>query len=170
MILRKERSLKNNVYSTKISFVSYGSKDKSSGAIDKTIAAQEAKIIDDFGAPKVSVGGSFLGTVKVTDDGKVEVVNEEKPEEGVVIKFVLPVNEINLDNTFATSLSIDAGSTKEIEVLTAEQVAEAKCKIFEETIQNRAGKKILEYKKKLTNFETAFDDEANFEEFEIPVI
>ena len=72
MILRRERSLKNNVYFTKTSFVNYGKKDES-GAIDKNIAAEEAKIIDDFGAPKVSIGGLFLGTAKVTD-GKVEVV------------------------------------------------------------------------------------------------
>ena len=178
MILRRERSLKNNVYFTKTSFVSYGRKDD----IDKKNAAEEAKIIDDFGAPKLSVGGSFSGTVKVTD-GKVEVVKIEtegeiEVEEGAVkIDFVLAMNEVNLDNTFSAALSINANSTKEIRdnntntvLLTAEQVAEAKCKIFEKVIQDRAEKKIKEYKAKLTDFETAFDKKANFEEFEIPVI
>ena len=178
MILRRERSLKNNVYFTKTSFVNYGRKDVS-GVIDKNIAAEEAKIIDDFGAPKVSIGGLFLGTAKVTD-GKVEVVKTfetkeefeaETVEVGVVkIDFVLTVNEVNLDETFATSLSINAGSTKEIEGLTAEQVAEAKCLIFEKVIQDRAEKKILEYKEKLTDFENGFANAANFEEFEIPVV
>ena len=187
MILRRERSLKNNVYSTKTSFVNYGKKDES-GAIDTNIAAEEAKIIDDFGAPKVSIGGSFLGAVKVTDkevkDKKVKVVEvvkttyetkqelENEPDEAGVVKidFVLTVNEINLDETFATSLSINADSTKEIGGLTAEQVAEAKCKIFEKVIQDRAEKKILEYKEKLTDFETGFANKDNFEEFEIPVV
>ena len=177
MILRRERSLKNNVYFTKTSFVSYGRKDD----IDKENAAEEAKIIDDFGAPKVSVGGSFSGTVKVTD-GKVEVVKIETEGEieagtdEVKIEFVLAMNEVNLDNTFSVALSINANSTKAIlgddgtVLLTAEQVAEAKCKIFEKVIQTRAENKINEYKAKLTDFETAFDKKANFEEFEIPVI
>lgn len=190
MILRRERSLKNNVYFTKTSFVNYGRKDVS-GVIDTNIAAEEAKIIDDFGAPKVSVGGLFLGTVKkVTDEnGKVEVevvkttfktkqeLVDEPDEEGVVkIDFVLTANEINLDETFATSLSINANSTKEIldndkkVLLTAEQVAEAKCKIFEKVIQDRAENKILEYKEKLTDFENGFANTKNFEEFEIPVL
>ena len=189
MILRRERSLKNNVYSTKTSFVNYGRKDVS-GAIDTNIAAEEAKIIDDFGAPKVSIGGLFLGTVKkVTDEnGKVEVEVaktsfetkkelEDDKEEGVVkIDFVLTANEINLDNTFNAALSINANSTKEIlddkntVLLTAEQVAEAKCKIFEKVIQERAEKKILEYKEKLTDFETGFANKDNFEEFVIPVV
>ena len=189
MILRRERSLKNNVYSTKTSFVNYGRKDVS-GTIDKNIAAEEAKIIDDFGAPKVSVGGLFLGTVKVTTDEKgkekVEVVKttfetkqelDNDDEAGVVkIDFVLAMNEVNLDNTFSVALSINANSTKAIlgddgtVLLTAEQVAEAKCKIFEKVIQTRAENKINEYKAKLTDFETAFDKKANFEEFEIPVI
>ena len=184
MILRRERSLKNNIYFTKTSFVNYGKKDES-GAIDTNVAAEEAKIIDDFGAPKVSIGGLFLGTAKVTD-GKVEVVKtfetEEKfktePDaEGVVkIDFVLTANEINLDNTFNAALSINANSSKEIlddkntVLLTAEQVAEAKCKIFEKVIQDRAEKKILEYKEKLTDFETGFANKDNFEEFEIPVL
>ena len=177
MILRRERSLKNNVYSTKTSFVNYGKKDVS-GVIDKKIAAEEAEIIDNFGAPKVSIGGLFLGTVKVTDedgDGKekVEVVKTtfktkqelaDDDEAGVFkIDFVLAANEINLDNTFNAALSINANSTKGIEGLTAEQVAEAKCKIFEKVIQDRAENKILEYKKKLTDFEN------EFEEFEIPL-
>ena len=183
MILRRERSLKNNVYFTKTSFVNYGKKDES-GVIDTNIAAEEAKIIDDFGAPKVSIGGLFLGTVKkVTDEnGKVEVEVaktsfetkkelEDDKEEGVVkIDFVLTANEINLDNTFNAALSINANSTKEIEGLTAEQVAEAKCKIFEKVIQDRAENKILEYKEKLTDFETGFANKDNFEEFEIPVV
>ena len=150
------------------------------GVIDESIAAEEAKIIDDFGAPKVSIGGSFSGTVKkVTDEKgkvKVEVVEDSEPE-AVKIDFVLAMNEVNLDNTFSAALSINANSTKEIldsntntVLLTAEQVAEAKCKIFEKIIQDRAENKIKEYKAKLTDFETAFADEANFEEFEIPVI
>ena len=169
MILRRERSLKNNVYFTKTFFVKYGTSD----AIDGNSAAEEARIIDDFGAPKVSVGGSFSGIVKVTDDGKVEVVEKEEPTEAdeVKIEFVLAMNEVNLDNTFSAALSINANSTKAIRddkdnnkvLLTAEQVAEAKCKIFEKVIKDRAEKKILEYKKKSTDFEN------EFEEFEIPV-
>ena len=183
MILRRERSLKNNVYSTKTSFVDYGKKDVS-GAIDKSIAAEEAKIIDDFGAPKLSVGGWFFATVSAANNevtiekifDKKEDYDLEVPGNGIAkVDFVLAMNEVNLDNTFSAALSINANSTKEIldngtVLLTAEQVAEAKCKIFEKIIQDRAENKIKEYKAKLTDFETAFDDEANFEEFEIPVI
>ena len=179
MILRRERSLKNNVYSTKTSFVDYGKKDVS-GAIDKSIAAEEAKIIDDFGAPKLSVGGWFFATVSAANNevtiekifDKKEDYDLEVPGNGIAkVDFVLAMNEVNLDNTFSAALSINANSTKAIRddkdnnkvLLTAEQVAEAKCKIFEKVIKDRAEKKILEYKKKSTDFEN------EFEEFEIPV-
>ena len=178
MILRRERSLKNNVYSTKTSFVDYGKKDVS-GAIDKSIAAEEAKIIDDFGAPKLSVGGLFLATVSAANNKvTIEKIFDKKEEYDLEVQgngiakvdFVLAMNEVNLDNTFSVALSINANSTKGIEGLTAEQVAEAKCKIFEQVIQDRAEKKILEYKEKLTDFENGFANEKSSEEFEIPVL
>ena len=173
MIFKKERNLQNKVFSTKISFVNYGAKD-SAGNLYKAVAEQEEKLIDDFGAPTVKVGGQFIGHVKLEAD-KLTVktfANASEAEavgDAECITYVLADADIALDKTFQVEYSVTSKKEKATEKLTAEQVAEAKCLIFEDVIQKRAEAVITEFKKKTTSFETELEDN-NSEEFTIPVV
>ena len=66
MILRRERSLKNNVYFTKTSFVAYGRKDES-GVIDQKNAAEEANAPE--AAPNAAAGSTVVEISKIARPG-----------------------------------------------------------------------------------------------------
>lgn len=177
MILKKERTLKNKLFTTNISFVAYGKRDDSE-VIDKELAAQEEKIVDDFGAPLILTGGQFSGIVKIVDrkvilvkvfDTSEELKSYEKQAGEEAVEFILTNTKVELKSGFETSFTADATKTNAVGTLTPEQVAEAKCLIFEKLIQKRAQELIEAYKEKLTDFETGLAN-TNAEEFTIPIL
>lgn len=174
MILKKERTLQNKLFGTKISFVAFGKRDDT-GAIVKEVAQEEEQIIDDFGAPILQVGGQFGGVVKIVDKKVTLVKIEDALADYVLqdgeskIEFVLNNVTVALDDKFTTSYVADANKETATDKLTQEQIAEAKCLIFEKAIQDRSQELIIAYKEKLTAFETELKD-ANSEEFTIPIV
>lgn len=162
MLFKKSRSLKDKVFGTKIEFVDFGERD-ALGQIDVEAKAKEQDLIDNFGAPQVSVGKEFVGHVKLVD-GKVTLV-EQTDADAICITYILSEKILDVTTGFTASIGVDAKKETAIEAkLTAEQVAEAKCLVFEEVVAKRLLATIDSLKAKFT----AFESEA-LEEIAIPV-
>lgn len=163
MLFKKTRQLKDKVFSTKIEFVDFGERD-GLGAIDQTAKAKEQDLIDNFGAPKISAGKEFKGHAKV-EDGKVVLCEYTDGIAETCISFILSDKELDVTTGFVAAIAVDAKKEKEVpSKLTAEQVAEAKCLIFETEIEKRLTTAIDGLKAKYTAFEL-----EELEEIAIPV-
>lgn len=168
MKFRIERSLVDNVFSTKTLFEAYGKSEGESfenGKVISTISAElEKKLIDDFGIPNIMLGGEFKGKAKL-NEGKLEVklYDEELLAEGEeVISFSLIEDKSALCETFSASYSADANKQEKYMVdgegspttkFNKYQFSEAKCLIFEKEIANRIKIVLDELRSKQTQFE-----------------
>lgn len=163
MLFKKTRNLKDKIFSTTINFVDFGERD-GLGAIDQTSKEKEQDLVDNFGAPKISVGKEFTGHALV-EEGKVKLVEYTDGLKETCITFVLSDKELDVTTGFAAGIAVDAKKEKAVEgKLTAEQVAEAKCLIFEKEIEARLTAAIDGLKAKYTAFEL-----EELEEIAIPV-
>lgn len=157
MLFKKTRTLKEKVFGTKIEFVDFGERD-AVGAIDPVAKANEEDLIDNFGAPEVSIGKEFVGHVKM-DGGKVILTAESDPD-CTCITYVLSEKKLPVTTGFVVSFALDAKKESDLKdttgavTLTAEQVAEAKCLVFEEVIEARLVETIEGLKAKFTAFES----------------
>lgn len=150
MLFKTTRSLKDKVFGTSISFVDFGERD-SLGFVDNAARVKEQALLDDFGAPKISVGKEFTGYIQI-EDGKVKLVEEAL--DAKLVKFIIADKQVEVTTGFVASIAIDA--KKEYQVtpsLTSEQEAEAKCLIFEKVITQRLQEAILNLKSHFTTFE-----------------
>lgn len=163
MLFKKTRNLKDKIFSTTIDFVDFGERD-GLGAINQVSKEKEQDLVDNFGAPKISIGKEFTGHAKV-EDGKVKLVEYTDGVSEACITFVISDKEVEVTTGFSAGISVDAKKEKAIESkLTAEQVAEAKCLIFEKEIEARLTAAIDGLKSKFTAFEL-----EELEEIAIPV-
>lgn len=163
MIFKKERSLKDKVFGTKIVFVDYGERD-SIGGVSKTEKELEAQLIDDFGAPEVELGGEFVGYVKLSGKDLSVSIDDSKASDHDKITFVLSSSKAIVKEGFEAPLLVDAKKTPAHKdthaTLTQEQTAEVRCKIFEDIIVDRLCRAVDSLKAKLTTFETEDIDEV----------
>ena len=165
MLFKKTRSLNEKVFSTKISFVDFGERD-ALGAIDAEAKANEQALVDDFGAPIVSVGKEFVGHAKV-ESGKVVLVDDSTDPDAACVSYVLSEKKIDVTTGFEALFAINAKkecacmdkADPSVTILTPEQVAEAKCLVFEVEIEKRLAEVIDGLKAKYTAFETEELDE-----------
>lgn len=158
MLFKKTRTLKDKVFTTKVEFVDFGERD-GLGAIDSVAKEKEQDLIDNFGAPKISVGKEFIGHAKV-QDGKVVLCEYTDGSAETCISFVLSEKQLDVTTGFLAGIAVDANKEKAVESkLTAEQVAEAKCLIFEKEIEKRLLAAINSLKAKFTAFESEVLDE-----------
>jgi len=163
MLFKKTRNLKDKIFSTTIDFVDFGERDDL-GEIKQDSKEKEQDLVDNFGAPKISVGKEFTGHAQV-EDGKVKLVAYTNGLKETCISFILSDKELDVTTGFSAGISVDAKKEKAVEgKLTAEQVAEAKCLIFEEEIKKRLTAAIEGLKAKYTAFEL-----EELEEIAIPV-
>lgn len=163
MLFKTTRVLKDKVFSTSISFVDFGERD-SLGAIDNESRIKEQSLVDDFGAPKITLGKEFIGHVKVVD-GKVQLADYTDGIAETCISFILANKETEVTTGFAASIAIDAKKEQAVlGKLTAEQVAEAKCLVFEQAITERLKAAIATLKENFTTFE-----EEELAEIAIPI-
>lgn len=156
MLFKKERSLSDKVFATKVVFVDFGERD-SVGAICKVEKELEAQLIEDFGAPEVELGGEYKAFAKL-EGGKVVLCEESGGGEEVTL--VLSSCKAAIKQGFVAPFAVDAKKIVAENTLTAEQIAEAKCLAFEEEVVKRLTAAITELKAKLTTFETETLDEV----------
>lgn len=153
MIFENTRNIKNGTYSTRIKFVDYGKRD-SVGGIDLDLAEAEQRMFDDFGIPNIPVGGLFKGQIK-----NYSVKDTEDEISFFVSRKSTPLN---------TKFDIYYATEKEnYEILpegcTPAEIAEIKCKIYEEEIIKR----IKEAIEKLSQNTKGNFEEDNLGEFSI---
>ena len=157
MLFKKERSLSDKVFGTKVVFVDFGERD-SVGAICKVEKELEAQLIEDFGAPEVELGGEYKAYAKL-ESGKVVLCNDSDPAKEEVT-LVLSSSKMAVKPGFVAPFVVDAKKIVAENTLTAEQIAEAKCLAFETEVIKRLEAAITELKAKLTTFETEVLDEV----------
>lgn len=162
MKFEKQRSLKNNIFSTKIVRVEED---------DQDCILKEEQLEDDFGCVEVEVGGIFEAKVGKALDGSLEITaitskTRTRDSEYANFKFNLPSKKVKL--VMDTEIPFLCDATKEPSreflkvVIPSLKIAEYKCKIFEEIILDRIELAITEWKKKQTTFEEEILDAVHF--------
>ena len=162
MKFEKLRKLENNVFTSKIVRVEDENQD----------CVLEDKVLEnDFGPVCVEAGGKFEAIVtKDSHSGKLKFEaltskNSGKADQ-VNLAFAKTKNKVSLLMGTALEHSCNAKeeTSREFEgvVLTAKQVAEMQCKIFEEVILDRIEVAIEEWKANKTDFETEILDPVHF--------
>ncbi len=160
MLFQTKRTLKEQVFGTKIDFVDFGERD-SLGVIDATSKASEEELIDNFGAPVISIGKEFKGSADIVD-GKVTIVTAaDSSAAAIPLQFVLADISAPVTKGFCAPFVIDAKKEKLIDgkAFTVDQIAEAKCLLFEKIITERLSEAITGLKAKTTSFESEILDE-----------
>lgn len=163
MRFERERALKNNIFSTKITRV----EDECEESV-----RQEEILEDDFGYVEIQVGGTFNAIIAKDEFGVFSmkpVTSEMKAREveQANFKFSLPATKVKL--VMGAEIPFICDSLKETDrefeghILPAKKVAEFKCKMFEEIILDRAKVAIKEWKDNLTSFETEELDPVHFD-------
>lgn len=145
------RQIKNKQFSTQITFTEFGGADLT--------PEEEEELIENFDAP-------YIDTSKLTFSGKYGIVdgNVAKDEStGEEVSFILSAMKYTIDSAFSAQYSIDCKHIKDEEVGTVlcdkEKVAEAKCYLFESTIEKAIKEEFDKLKKKRTGFENLENDE-----------
>lgn len=156
-----ERTLSDKVFTSTIKFESYGvvsktEADEDDQVVSMSMTAEEEKgIFEDFGYPVIEVGGEYAGYVKIVD-GKVTILEDSAGEsdgDAEKISFVRNVEKYTLDETFQVRYSSNAKKLKDTEKLNPLQQSEAKCLIFEKSVEERIKASIEELKENRTKFE-----------------
>ena len=156
-----ERSLSDKVFSSKVKFDSYGVVSKTQSDEDDQVismsmtAEEEQSIFEDFGYPVVEIGGEYSAYVKIVD-GKVTLLTDEEgpsDDQAEKLTFVRNVEKYTLDSNFQVKYSSNAKKLKDTEKLTALQQSEAKCLIFEKSVEEKIKKVIEDIKECRTKFE-----------------
>lgn len=153
MKFEKRRSLKNNVFSTKIVRVFED---------DQDCILKEEQLEDDFGCVEVEVGGIFEAKITKSLEGVLEVTSitskaKARDAEEANFKFNLPSQRVKLLMDVQIPFACDATKESSREflkiVIPGLKIAEHKCKIFEDIILDRIELAIEAWKKKQTIFE-----------------
>lgn len=158
MIFKTVRNLKNKVFST--SLVRVPEQDDPCAEIEKVLE-------DDFGPVEVEAGGKFEAYVtKVEGQKPTYAKPTAEDKDGLLFKFALDPKKIPLVAKAEISYSCDSEKetprkTEKGLVITPLEIAELKCKIFEETVKERITAAVQDWKAKQTNFET--EEKADFE-------
>ena len=162
MKFEKQRSLKNNIFGTKIVRVEEDNQD---------CILREEQLEDDFGSVEVEVGGIFEAKVTKALDGSLDIAPitskvKTRDSEITSLKFNLPKQKVKL--LMDTEIPFLCDATKEPSreflkvVVPGLKMAEFKCKIFEEIILDRIELAITAWKKKHTTFEEEILDAIHF--------
>lgn len=139
-----KRKLSNQEFTTEVAFDKYGT--------DEITAEEEKEIIEDFGPVIVSVGGTFEGYATASDNSVTVVAPSH--EHAANITFTKNASQATLKEGVVISFSCNATKEKQVDSLTALQVAEAKCKVFEMVMKDRITKTLKAFKEQKTTFET----------------
>ena len=148
-----DRTLEDLVFSTFVKFESNGT-----GVLTPE---QELALINDFGAPVVEVGGSFTGNYKV-DAGKVveadggDVVGVDCDEITFVLNSMTMEAKEGFEATYSSNAKkiLAADYETNVQITTAELLAEARCKLFENEVLSRLSIGLTALIAKSSTFET----------------
>lgn len=163
MKFERQRTLKNNIYTTKFIRV----EDECEDSVIK-----EQILEDDFGHVEVQVGGTFVAAIyknesqvfEVTTDTKKSLTKQSKEPN---FKFSLPAKKVKLvmgvEIPFACDATKECDRTFEDSVLPAKKAAEFKCKIFEEIITKRIAEAVKAWEEQFTDFEKEELDPIHFD-------
>lgn len=155
------RKLSDKVFTSVVKYNSYGVVDSTQVDEDNEVinmlmtADEEKSIFEDFGYAVIEVGGEYKGFVKIeTVEEKDKITLVEETEEGAIpITYVRNIEKHILDETFEVTYSSNANKLEDTESLTALQLSEAKCLIFEKSIQDKIQTAIKDVKDAYTAFE-----------------
>lgn len=137
------REIDKNLFSTIILFEEYGTKDM--------IPKQEKAMIADYAPALEYKNIDFTGKFSVVAGDVVEDVSGEE------ISLMLNNVKIDIDENFEVRYSIDANKISDSEVGSVLSnkalVAQAKCILFENKIQEEIGRILEEARSKVNTFE-----------------
>ena len=142
MIFKRERQLNNKVFYTKTAFKSYGDTE--------TSKEEERELFESLGHPEIDMGGQHSGYFTVEDG---EIVLTEETEGAAFVSFVFNSNPVKVNGRFVQEFTVDAKSEEPVEPLTSAQVAEAKCILFEKSLDEKLAEAIEGMLEKKTTFE-----------------
>ena len=148
-----KHNVENNVFTTTVSFTSFGTSE-----MDEQ---HELALFNDLGYPKINLGEiKFEGVFKVDADKRVidaagdDIIGETADK----VSFIQNAKIYELDNKFTVSYSIDARDIAESEVgavlNTKKLVAEAKALLFQEKLYEAIAAAVTAIKAERTRFET----------------
>lgn len=160
MKFEKHRSLKQNIFSTKIVRVEED---------DQDCILKEEQLEDDFGCVEVEVGGIFEAKIDKSSTGEIEVKAKTSETDSTLVpnfKFNLQSQKVKL--VMGANIGFNCDGKKESSrefskvVIPGLKIAEYKCQIFEEIILDRIKKAIEEWKEKQTVFEEEIFEPIHF--------
>ena len=149
MNFKVERTLVDQVFTTKIKFDTFGG----AGITD----VEEQALIADFGAPVIDIGSEEY-TGKYTYDDAAKTFKEDLTT-GDSISFILNSMKIEVKEGFEATFSVNAKKilTAEITGKTSLKkpslIAEAKCILFEQKVKQKLTAAIAELKGNMSNFD-----------------
>lgn len=143
-----QREIKGRVLSTSISFLSLGN--------ETTGPKEEFQIFEKMGYPMIDTGGIFSGKIEIVD-GKILQSEEDSAQK---ISFILNSETRAVDPEFKVEMRVNLNTVKDSmlnsTLNTKLKLAEARCLLFETTIQDRLEKAIGEIMSKTTFFEEGY--------------
>ena len=150
MIFKRERTLNNKKFRTKTSFKSYGGGVK---------PEDEKQVYESMGYPVIDMGGRYEGYFDLCNGKVVRIKDVEDPEEeGVVlIRIVRNSKPVTVDENFSQEFSVDATKESAWDPLAEpSHVAEAKCILFEDALDEKLKEAIEEKIDRKSDFEEGY--------------
>lgn len=151
MNFKVERTLIDQVFTTKVKFDTFG------GA--GITPEEEQSLIADFGAPVIDVGSEeYIG--KYTYDPVTKTFTEDAVA-GDQISFILNSMKIEVKEGFEASFNINAKRVTAAELTGKKSltkpslIAEAKCLLYEKKVKDKLAAAITELKGNMSNFDKA---------------
>jgi hypothetical protein len=149
MNFKTERTLVDQVFTTKVKFDTFG------GA--GITPEDEQSLIADFGAPTIDIGSEeYIG--KYTYDATTKTFKEDATT-GDEVRFIINSLKIEVKEGFEASFQSNAKRvttaelTGKTSLTKASLIAEAKCILYEKKVKEKLTAAIAELKGNMSNFE-----------------
>lgn len=148
MNFKIERSLVDQVFTTKVKFDTFG------GA--GITPEEEKSLIADFGAPVIDIGSEeYIG--KYTYDPATKTFSEDP--DGDQVNFILNSMKVEVKEGFEASFSVNAkrisatDTAGKTSLTKPSLIAEARCILFEKKVKEKLSAAITELKANMSDFE-----------------
>lgn len=156
MNFNTKRKVENGVFSTQIVFDSYGVTTEGSEMSE----AQEKALFNDLGNPEINLSDIvFSGFYKVDADTRV-VASTSTDADADEVKFILNNKRLTLAEGFSAEYEIDSDAFPRSAYInnhslnTPQLMAEARCVLFEDKVNEAIVAAVNKVKNQRTKFET----------------
>jgi hypothetical protein len=157
MNFNTKRKVENGIFTTQVVFDSYGVTAEGSEMSE----AQEKALFNDLGNPKINLSDIvFSGKYKVDADTRV-VAAEDTDVDADEVKFVMNNKPLTLAEGFVAEYTVDSDSFQRSayennkSLTTPQLMAEARCVLFEDKVNEAIVAAVTKVKNQRTKFETA---------------